>query len=88
MSLLLRRSLQELLFALPLPAALPLLRRLPQLEGEVEGLRDGERRGLRLKGRKGRGDEARCSEETLALMPREGTICSVLFPSYMFSPLE
>ena len=44
--------LEELLFlALPLPAALPLLRGLPQLEGEVEGLRDGEGRRLRLQGK-------------------------------------
>ena len=44
-------SLQELVFPLPLPAALPLLGGLPQLEGEVEGLSDGEggRLGLQRK---------------------------------------
>ena len=42
-------SLQELLFPLPLPPALPLLGGLPQLEGEVEGLSDGEGGRLGLK---------------------------------------
>ena len=54
-------SLEELLFPLPLAAALPLLRGLPQLEGEVEGLSNGEGGRLRLQGEE---REDGCENET------------------------